>query len=50
MINLMGTFVRCHHLPVYLSPSVATALSWHFAILVNKLGKILKIFAQLDHI
>ena len=30
--------------------SVAAAPSWHFAILVNKLGKILKIFEQLDHI
>ena len=30
--------------------SVAAALSWHFAILVNKLGKILKIFEQLDHL
>ena len=31
-------------------PSVAAAPSWHFAILINKLGKILKIFEQLDHI
>jgi hypothetical protein len=30
--------------------SVAAAPSWHFAILVNKLGKILKIFEQLDHL
>ena len=30
--------------------SVAAAQSWHFAILVNKLGKIPKIFEQLDHL
>ena len=30
--------------------SVAAAQSWYFAILVNKLGKIPKIFEQLDHL
>ena len=30
--------------------SVAAAQSWHFAILVNKLSKISKIFEQLDHL
>ena len=34
------------HIPT----SVAAAQSWYFAILVNKLGKIPKIFEQLDHL
>ena len=30
--------------------SVVAALSWHFAILVNKICKIIKIFEQLDNL
>ena len=43
-------FERLYPDALKVATSVAAALSWHFAILVNKLGKILKIFEQLDHI
>src|ERR1700678_1579080 len=43
-------FCRSISMTLTVMTSVAAALSWYFAILVNKICKIMRIFERLDHL
>ena len=50
-INIRTSFLLLVHAKsVLVTVSVVAALSWHFAILVNKICRIMNIFEQLDNL